>query len=90
MHSSLRGLHLARKQKPPSWPSWRYGPKGQGEVFQSEKDVPFGWTKKPGQVYVPPPEPEALDRDQLIKDLETKGIEVLGWWSSSYMKGLLA
>ena len=25
------------------WPSWRYGPKGEAAIFESEGDVPKGW-----------------------------------------------
>ena len=25
------------------WPSWRYGPKGEAAIFESEDDVPKGW-----------------------------------------------
>lgn len=89
MHSLIQGLHLARKQRGPSWPSWRYGPKGQAEIFQTEKDVPIGWTKKAGEIYIPPPPPEKLDKEQLIKDLEAQGVEVLGWWSAAKMKEVL-
>ena len=29
------------------WPSYRYGPDGQGKVFQKPEDVPEGWTESP-------------------------------------------
>jgi hypothetical protein len=25
------------------WPSWRYGPNGEAQVFESASDVPKGW-----------------------------------------------
>jgi len=31
------------KKPVPGWPSWRYGPKGEAAVFESEADVPKGW-----------------------------------------------
>jgi hypothetical protein len=34
------------------WPSWRYGPGGVAGVFQSEDDVPEGWTDHPAKVGV--------------------------------------
>lgn len=32
------------------WPSWRYGPDGQSQVFQSEDEVPDGWEDHPSKV----------------------------------------
>lgn len=29
------------------FPGWRYGPNGQEGVFQSEAEVPKGWTDNP-------------------------------------------
>lgn len=29
------------------WPSWRFGPNGQKAIFQSEEEVPDGWTDSP-------------------------------------------
>lgn len=29
------------------WPSWRFGPNGQSDVFNSEDDVPKGWVAHP-------------------------------------------
>lgn len=71
------------------WPSWRYGPYGEAQIFNSPDEVPYGWTKKPGEVFVPPPAVVTLDREQLAKDLTDKGIEVNPTWSAAYMKELL-
>lgn len=30
-----------------AWPAWRYGPKGESAIFESEKDVPKGWSDQP-------------------------------------------
>ncbi len=30
------------------WPSWRYGPDGQGKIFNSADEVPKGWKDHPG------------------------------------------
>jgi hypothetical protein len=38
------------------WPSWRFGPNGAAEVFQSESEVPAGWVDHPSKV-VDEPEP---------------------------------
>lgn len=35
---------------PDHWPSWRYGPKGQEAVFESEADVPKGWVDHPSKL----------------------------------------
>lgn len=32
------------------FPSWRYGPKGEAAVFDSEADVPRGWEDHPSKV----------------------------------------
>ena len=29
------------------WPAWFYGPDGEAAVFESEADVPAGWTDHP-------------------------------------------
>lgn len=31
------------------FPSWRYGPKGEAAVFESESDVPAGWHDHPSK-----------------------------------------
>lgn len=42
------------------FPGWRYGPKGEGpELFQTEDDVPKGWTRTP---------PERAARDAFDHD----------------------
>jgi hypothetical protein len=40
-----------------NWPSWRYGPNGEGQIFQREADVPQGWVDSPSKL---PPAPEKL------------------------------
>jgi hypothetical protein len=30
-----------------NWPSWRYGPKGEAQVFNSPGEVPTGWLEHP-------------------------------------------
>lgn len=77
-----------RRPDPIRWPSWRYGPHGESGIFQSEVDVPHGWTRKPGELFVPV-ESTAIDRQQVINDLEAKGITIKGNWSVAYMKELL-
>lgn len=37
-----------------TFPSWRYGPGGQAQIFQSEADVPKGWFDHPSKLPPPP------------------------------------
>lgn len=49
------------------WPAYRYGPKGEAEIFEKESDVPSGWTDHPSKVGEakaapkPAPAPKAAD-----------------------------
>lgn len=36
-----------------AWPAWRYGPKGESQVFDSEAEVPAGWQDHPSKVIAP-------------------------------------
>lgn len=76
------------KIKDAGWPSWRYGPYGEAQIFNSPDEVPEGWAKKPQEAFVPP-EPEILDRDHMIKQLIDRGVIPNGSWSTTYMKRLL-
>ena len=71
------------------WPSWRYGPNGEAEIFKSPYDVPYGWTPRRGQEFVPPERPPILDRAELENQLRAKGVTPLGHWSTRYMKELI-
>lgn len=31
------------------WPSWRYGPKGEAQIFERESEVPKGWEDHPAK-----------------------------------------
>lgn len=33
-----------------AWPSWRYGPNGQAQIFEHEEQVPEGWEDHPSKV----------------------------------------
>lgn len=33
-----------------NWPSWRYGPNGQAQIFEHEEQVPEGWEDHPSKV----------------------------------------
>lgn len=67
------------------WPSWRYSPDGEGRVFDSPTDVPFGWTKKVGQLFegVVPVE---LDKEQLTFALVSLGVTVNPIWGKAQLK----
>ncbi len=70
------------------WPSWRYGPFGESAIFNSEAEVPYGWTKKAGEVYVPP-ESAFPDEATLVSQLEAQGITIDPTWGIAHMKRIL-
>lgn len=72
-----------------NWPSWRYSQTGEAKIFQCEADVPPGWTKKPGEVYVPVAGPVRYDRDDLISQLKSREIPIDPTWGVSHMKKVL-
>lgn len=39
------------------WPSWRYGPNGEAEIFETEDQVPAGWADHPDKARVVSEEP---------------------------------
>lgn len=40
------------------WPSYRYGPNGESEVFHRPEDVPAGWRDAPDKPVTLPEEPQ--------------------------------
>jgi hypothetical protein len=36
-----------QKVEPNEYPSWKYGPGGEGQIFNSPDDVPEGWVDHP-------------------------------------------
>jgi hypothetical protein len=58
------------------WPSVRYGPDGQSQVFKREEDVPPGWQDHPAAQFVPPapPAPPPMERKAVIEALKARGI----------------
>jgi hypothetical protein len=82
-------MRRSRNKIDRSWPSWRYSPSGEGKIFQSEAEVPIGWTKKPGEVYVPTAGPLRLNKDELISQLKAKGIDINPIWGSAQLKKVL-
>lgn len=81
----MRGARIERDH----WPSWRYGPMGESAIFACEVDVPYGWTKKAGDIFIPKQGPALFDRPVLEQQLRDKGINPLGHWSVRHMKDLL-
>lgn len=35
------------------WPSWRFGPNGESEIFESDEQVPAGWLDHPAKFTKP-------------------------------------
>lgn len=73
------------------WPSWRYGPDGVGAIFQTEAEVPVGWTRKPGVPEVPYVHkgPTLYDRSKLIEELIDLGITPNPLWGNAHMKKVI-
>lgn len=38
------------EKKSREWPAWRYGPDGEGKIFEKPEDVPKGWVDSPAKV----------------------------------------
>lgn len=80
---------MVRFKKPlKEWPCWFYGPDGASGIFESLEEVPTGWTRTPDEEYIAPVS-DALDKDQLVEKLKSRGITVRGNWSKAYMKEIL-
>ena len=71
-----------------SWPRWMYSPTGEGQIFQKESDVPEGWVRKIGDVYVKSG-PVVYDYDDLVRQLNEKNIEINPIWGLAHMKRIL-
>jgi hypothetical protein len=71
------------------WPSWRYGPKGEAEIFQCEADVPEGWEDHPSKL-PKSDDPDSADREELMNALRAANIEFDGRWSDKRLRALLA
>lgn len=81
-----------RKELPDwRWPSWRYGPGGQSAIFQTQEDVPDGWTKKPGEAEeeIIARSPVYYDRLALVAELTQRGISIDPRWGVAHMKKVL-
>lgn len=77
-----------REVNPIRWPSWRYGPNGESAVFKQEADVPFGWTRKPGDIYVPNTS-LSVDRDDVVGQLEALNVKIDPTWGKAHLKKVL-
>ena len=87
----IRHEYSERKRPNRDWPGWRYGPDGEGAIFNRQEDVPEGWTRRPGI-----PEPtfirpttKTLSRGDLIAQLTEHGIEVNPLWGNAHMQKVL-
>lgn len=70
------------------WPSWRYSPDGEGQIFNSPVEVPHGWTKKIGQ-QLDSLAPVELDKEQLVAALAALGVEINPIWGKAHLKKVL-
>jgi hypothetical protein len=77
-----------RSQKKAMWPDLRYGPNGECKLFNAPHEVPEGWKQRADEEYTPPAA-VPLDREQLIKGLEDKGIVINPIWGRAHMKKVL-
>lgn len=77
------------RQLPKEWPGWWYGPNGEGKIFEAAHEVPLGWVNHLGHTLFKPVEPIVLDKDDLIRELTAKGIEINPIWGNAHMKKVL-
>lgn len=81
---------MRRKTRPDLiWPSWRYGPDGESAIFNSASEVPFGWSRRPDFIQLDQVSSVDLNRDELVKALEEKGIEINPIWGKAHLKRIL-
>lgn len=76
------------RRLPVDWPAWYYGPNGEAQIFNGPDEVPYGWVGRPGQKFEPVT-PVIHDRDDLVNQLEAKGIAVDPRWGVAHMKKVL-
>lgn len=84
---------MARTRQGPRtyFPSWRYAPDGVGQIFNSEEEVPPGWSRKPGDLIVKLPKKatEVLDGAALADALTKLNIDIKPTWGHAHMKRIL-
>ncbi len=71
------------------WPDLRYGPNGECKLFYAPEDVPHGWRQRPDQPYVVEHAPIALTKEELIEQLQNKGVEIDPRWGLAHLKKVL-
>lgn len=76
--------------RPPkvSWPSWYHAPNGDSAIFESEEEVPDGWTRKPQSLYEAPTV-VPIDREATIARLQQLDIFIDPRWGSAKLKKVL-
>jgi hypothetical protein len=57
-----------------AWPSWRFGPDGASQIFESEDEVPEGWVDSPSKLKgkkapAEPATPPSADKAAKINEL---------------------
>lgn len=79
------------------FPGWRYGPNGQEGIFQSEADVPKGWTDNPNDFKKDDDEGDGgaggdadFDRAAAVAKLEAAGVKVRGNWGDKRIQAEVA
>lgn len=85
---------MARKKVIPGdvrWPAWYYSPNGERGIFQTEADVPLGWTEKP---VISPELGVGGDHvhescEELIAELEHHGVDIQHYWGLTQLKRVL-
>jgi hypothetical protein len=81
-------MRKTRARPSNEWPRWMYDPSGEGQIFEKESDVPEGWVRTPGEVYVKTG-PVLYDHADLVRQAEAKGIEINPIWGSAHLKRML-
>ena len=61
------------------WPSWRYGPQGEAQVFASAGEVPAGWKEHPSHF----DKPEKAASTKAVAPAKAPGdaadVDAAGW-----------
>lgn len=78
--------------KPTMWPSWKYGPNGEAEIFDKSADVPVGWMDAPfsEDALKGPEKGRKLDPQELTEALVERGVKVDPRWPAVHLEKLLA
>lgn len=71
------------------WPCWYFGPDGDKKLCNGINDVPSGWQKKPQQTYEPPEPKVFLEFDDLIEQLNARGVQIDPRWGRAKLQEVL-